>query len=109
VTPAATRARGLTAGAVALMIMTGGAARAADRGATEGTRDLDPAHIAAAVRMMRDLAVESATHGAAIRDAYAPEVATLALANRAGLRQAIANGSIRRCRPMSLRATCGRA
>jgi hypothetical protein len=94
VKPAAVRARGLPAAAVALMMMTSGVAGAADRGPTEGTRDLDPAHVDAAVRMMRDLAVESATHGAAIRDAYAPAVATLSLANRASLRQAIANGSI---------------
>jgi hypothetical protein len=94
VTPAATRARGLIAAAVALMMMAGGVARAADRAATEGARDLDPAHVAAAVRMMRGLAVESVHHGTAIRDAYAPAVATLALANRASLRKAIANGSI---------------
>jgi membrane protein DedA with SNARE-associated domain len=93
VTPTRTGAGRLAVAGLAVVIAAANA-RAGDRSAVMRALDPDPAYVAEAVRMMTGLRAESVRHAAAIRDAYAPAVARFALTNRAGLQQAMANGSI---------------
>ena len=54
----------------------------------------DPAHVAAVVRLMTELRPESTRHAAAVREAYAGEVATLAFPTRRALAHALDSGTI---------------
>ena len=95
------RRGGRLAAAAVTLVMAARAADAADPGTAGPALPPDPAHVAAASRMMTDLQAESARHAAAIRDGllqvHLPQGSELGLAD-------VRLGDCRRdCRPPRLR------